>query len=228
MKHLCLVCIGENYIKQLSHKLTLIDHKEYLLIHILTDNLKYTKKIVSNTELNEKIILYYLEEQRFSYFYKFYFSLDIAIKYQETVDYVDIARTELLSKFITEFNKVGIHYISSWGPFLSNALLLKDYGCEYFEKGYWNDFISKLYEANIDPSKIVPITEQVLVINYSEKLKLLKENLEKLEVDFINYSMSKKSVYKKTANGEGLALGYSAFLLNIPLHLLKRQANYLI
>lgn len=228
MNRLCLVCVGEKYIRHLSENIANVDHEEYTAIHILTNDVIRVREVVENTMLNEKIFLSYVNELEFNYFYKFYFSLDTVIEFKDTVNYVDIMRTELLSKFTPDSNKIGIHYVSPWGPFLYNASLLFDYGCEYFVKGYWNSFIEKLKKIDVSPESIIPITEQLLVVNYHDKLIELKSKLKELENDFIAYSTNYKSVYKKPANGEGLALGFASHILDIPLHLLKKRKNYLI
>jgi len=223
MSHLILICVGDEYINILKEKIYTIAHNEYTKIHILTNDLSKVNKIKTNTMFYEKISLYYRDEKDFNYFHKFYFTFKLAIKLKETVKYVDIKRTELLLRFIPKKGKEGIHYISPWGPNLINASLLENYGCEYFEKGYWNSFIKKLKNLNVDPKKIIPLTEQLLVVNFDEKLSLLLDKLKALEIDFIEYSRKTKSVYKKLANGEGLALGYACYELNIPLHLLNKH-----
>lgn len=228
MNRLCLVAVGDKYLRLLGENIAKIQPESYSGVHILTSDLKNAEKIISQFKLNEKFFIYYIDEKEFNYFHKLYFSLNISIEFKETVTYVDIMRISLLSKFTPGSKTDGIHYVSPWGPFLSNASLLKDYGCEYFEKGYWNKFIEKLTNLDIKPEKIIPVVEQILIINYNKNLAKLKEHLKVLESDFIRYSESSKSVYKKAANGEGLALGYSCYLLNIPLYLLKRQTSYLI
>jgi len=228
MSRLCLISIGETYIDNLRYRLPKIEHSKYAGIHILTNNIQEVEKIIKTTGFSKKIFLSYLEEKEFNYFHKFYFTLDTVIKFKETVTYVDILRTELLLRFTATDNMSGIHYVSPWGPFILNAALLKDFGCEYFEKGYWNAFLEKLINIKIDINQIIPITEQLLIVNYSNKLNQLKLELKQLELDFIDYSTNMKSVYKKPANGEGLALGYAIYKLDIPLYLLKRQTSYLI
>ena len=106
-------------------------------------------------------------------------------------------------------NKPGIVYPREWGANSKNANLLRGFGCDAFEEGYWDEFVVYIEKSGIRPEEVATIFEQTLLINSDPNLFSVYEHLKSIENLFVMYSKSKYSKYKFVGNGEGLALAFA-------------------
>ena len=112
-------------------------------------------------------------------------------------------------------NFEGIIYPREWGSNSSNANMLRGFGCEAFEEGYWDEFIVHIEKNGIKPESVPTIFEQTLLFNYDENYDQVISYLESVEDLFVGYSNSKENKYTAVGNGEGLALAYACIKSNV-------------
>jgi hypothetical protein len=180
-----LVAVGYGYsdkINEVLHKLS--NYKVCLLTDVIIDDVFYCEKYLNNT---------------FSYFDKFYFSLQMVEKFKDDVFYIDINKIDEVD---FNFNKDTQFYFKSHWPY-------GDYFEDYFKyTNYFNPFIDYCNSVGIDYKRLPVIRETELFfgkdINTNSMLHLLRE------IQPIFRKMcSEQTKYKGLDNGEGLALSYA-------------------
>jgi hypothetical protein len=184
-----LVAVGEPYRNKLE--LVLNKFKSY--------------KICLLTDLKREDVFYCEKYQndRFSYFDKFYFSLDIINKFKEDVFYVDITKVNEIN---LDFPKNQLFYYKSHWPYGNTFFNYKKYS--YFEPliKYWGD--------NVNYDCLPAIRETELFFNKDIDSESIIKKLKEIQPIFREMSI-KESNYPGYDNGEGIALSYALKSLNI-------------
>jgi len=216
MKNLAIVVVGD-YAIQFIHGLNVIENfsKHFNTVHVLTDKVETLQTYTSNTKLTYIFTPY--QKDKFNYFDKLYFSLNLSLVTQKSTLYCDVGAINRLNDYYLNNESPGIVYPREWGSNSSNANMLRGFGCDAFEEGYWDEFIVYLEKHGVKPESVPTIFEQTLLFNYNENYDQVISYLESVEDLFVGYSNSKRSKYTAVGNGEGLALAYACIKSNIEL-----------
>ena len=216
MKNLALVAVGE-YTNDFITSIETIEkfNKVFDTVYVLTDNVEKLQNYTSNTKLTYFFTFY--NKDTFNYFDKLYFSLNLVLNTQKDTVYCDIRMINSLYDYNLNNNFEGIIYPREWGSNSSNANMLRGFGCEAFEEGYWDEFIVHIEKNGIKPESVPTIFEQTLLFNYDENYDQVISYLESVEDLFVGYSNSKENKYTAVGNGEGLALAYACIKSNVEL-----------
>jgi|TARA_Y100000287_G_C14139155_1_gene313826 hypothetical protein len=214
MKNLALVAVGE-YTNDFITSIETIEkfNKVFDTVYVLTDNVEKLQNYTSNTKLTYFFTFY--NKDTFNYFDKLYFSLNLVLNTQKDTVYCDIRMINSLYDYNLNNNFEGIIYPREWGSNSSNANMLRGFGCEAFEEGYWDEFIVHIEKNGIKPESVPTIFEQTLLFNYDENYDQVISYLESVEDLFVGYSNSKENKYTAVGNGEGLALAYACIKSNV-------------
>lgn len=220
MKNLAIVAVGkytENFITSIDviEKFT----NTFNTVYVLTDNVEKLQNYTSNTKLT--YIFTYYNKDKFNYFDKLYFSLNLVLNTDKDTVYCDVATLHRLNDYNLNNDFYGIVYPTEWGSNSKNANMLRGFGCDAFEEGYWDEFIVYLEKNGVKPEDVPTIFEQTLLFNRHENYSSVISYLESVEDLFINYSNSKHSKYTAVGNGEGLALSYACLKSDVDIEKFK-------
>lgn len=216
MKNLAIVVVGD-YAIQFIHGLNVIENfsNHFNTVHVLTDKVETLQTYTSNTKLTYIFTPY--QKDKFNYFDKLYFSLNLSLATKKSTLYCDAGAINRLNDYYLNNESPGIVYPREWGSNSSNANMLRGFGCDAFEEGYWDEFIVYLEKHGVKPESVPTIFEQTLLFNYNENYDQVISYLESVEDLFVGYSNSKRSKYTAVGNGEGLALAYACIKSDIEL-----------
>ena len=216
MKNLAIVVVGD-YAIQFIHGLNVIENfsNHFNTVHVLTDKVETLQTYTSNTKLTYIFTPY--QKDKFNYFDKLYFSLNLSLVTKKSTIYCDAGAINRLNDYYLNNESPGIVYPREWGSNSSNANMLRGFGCDAFEEGYWDEFIVYLEKHGVKPESVPTIFEQTLLFNYNENYDQVISYLESVEDLFVGYSNSKRSKYTAVGNGEGLALAYACIKSDIEL-----------
>ena len=220
MKNLAVVAIGK-YAMEFVYSLGIIENlsNHFNTVYVLTDKVETLQNYTSGTKLTYIFTPY--QKEQFNYFDKLYFSLNLALVTQKDTLYCDAGMLNRLNDYDLNNNTPGLVYPREWGENSSNANMLRGFGCDAFEEGYWDEFIVYLEKHGIKPDSVPTIFEQTLLFNYDENYDQVISYLESVEDLFIGYSKSKHNKYTAVGNGEGLALAYACIKSNVELSKFK-------
>ena len=220
MKNLAIVAVGDCKM-EFVYGLSVIENfsNTFKVVHVLTDDIESLQNYTSNTKLTYIFSPYVKEE--FNYFDKLYFSLNLSLSTQKDIVYCDVKTLHRLHDYDFNNNLPGIIYPREWGYNSKNANMLRGFGCEAFEEGYWDEFIVHIEKNGIKPHTVPTIFEQTLLFNYHKNYDQVISYLESVEDMFIGYSKSKESKYTAVGNGEGLALAYACIKSNVEIDKFK-------
>lgn len=216
MKNLAIVAVGD-YAMEFVYGLSIIENfSDYFnTVHVLTDKVDTLQNYISNTKLTYIFTPY--QKDKFNYFDKLYFSLNLSLVTEKNILYCDAGAINRLNDYDLNNESPGIIYPREWGDNSSNANMLRGFGCDAFEEGYWDEFIVFLEKNGIKPDSVPTIFEQTLLFNYDENYDQVISYLESVDDLFVGYSNSKESKYTAVGNGEGLALAYACLKSNVEL-----------
>ena len=216
MKNLAIVAVGD-YAMELVYGLSIIENlgNHFNTVNVLTDKVETLQNYTSGTKLTYIFTPY--QKEQFNYFDKLYFSLNLSLVTKKDTVYCDAGMLNRLNDYDFNNDNPGIVYPREWGNNSSNANMLRGFGCDAFEEGYWDEFIVYLEKNGIKPDSVPTIFEQTLLFNYDENYDQVISYLESVEDLFIGYSNSKESKYTAVGNGEGLALAYACIKSNVEL-----------
>lgn len=216
MKNLAIVVVGD-YAIQFIHGLNVIENfsNHFNTVHVLTDKVETLQTYTSNTKLTYIFTPY--QKDKFNYFDKLYFSLNLSLVTKKSTLYCDAGAINRLNDYYLNNESPGIVYPREWGSNSSNANMLRGFGCDAFEEGYWDEFIVYLEKHGVKPESVPTIFEQTLLFNHNENYDQVISYLESVEDLFVGYSNSKRSKYTAVGNGEGLALAYACIKSDIEL-----------
>ena len=216
MKNLAIVAVGD-YAMELVYGLSIIENlgNHFNTVNVLTDKVETLQNYTSGTKLTYIFTPY--QKEQFNYFDKLYFSLNLSLVTKKDTVYCDAGMLNRLNDYDFNNDNPGIVYPREWGDNSSNANMLRGFGCDAFEEGYWDEFIVYLEKNGIKPDSVPTIFEQTLLFNYDENYDQVISYLESVEDLFIGYSNSKESKYTAVGNGEGLALAYACIKSNVEL-----------
>ena len=208
MKNLALVAVGD-YNDILANNIELIEKLDDKIdcVYILTDNIEFLQQRTKGTKHTYFFNEYVRKE--FNYFDKLYYTLNVYFNTNVNTLYCDVGMLSRLDDYDLNNNKPGIVYPREWGVNSKNANLLRGFGCDAFEEGYWDEFVVHIEKSGIRPEEVATIFEQTLLINSDPNLFSVYEHLKSIENLFVKYSTSKYNKYKFVGNGEGLALAFA-------------------
>ena len=214
MKNLAIVAVGD-YAMEFVYGLSVIENlgSHFNTVNVLTDKVETLQNYTSGTKLTYIFTPY--QKEQFNYFDKLYFSLNLSLVTKKDTVYCDAGMLNRLNDYDFNNDNPGIVYPREWGDNSSNANMLRGFGCDAFEEGYWDEFIVYLEKNGIKPDSVPTIFEQTLLFNYDENYDQVISYLESIEDLFIGYSNSKESKYTAVGNGEGLALAYACIKSNV-------------
>lgn len=185
-----LVAVGESYNNKVNEALDFFKGYDVsLLSDIERDDVFYFQKYGDN---------------RFSYFDKLYFTLDLVNKFKRDVFYVDVTK---ISEVNLNIDKNKLFYYKSHWPF-------GDYFGDYINYEYFNPLISYWDQNNIDYKRLPAIRETELFFNREINATFITEELKKIQPLFREMSI-KKQTYHGYDNAEGIALAFALKSLNI-------------
>ena len=216
MKNLAIVAVGD-YAMEFVYGLSVIENlgSHFNTVNVLTDKVETLQNYTSGTKLTYIFTPY--QKEQFNYFDKLYFSLNLSLVTKKDTVYCDAGMLNRLNDYDFNNDNPGVVYPREWGNNSSNANMLRGFGCDAFEEGYWDEFIVYLEKNGIKPDSVPTIFEQTLLFNYNENYDQVISYLESVEDLFIGYSNSKESKYTAVGNGEGLALAYACIKSNVEL-----------
>jgi len=181
---IALVSVGEHYNDKLKEALDFFKSYDIcLLSDIETKNIFYYEKYMND---------------KFSYFDKLYFSLNMVNKFKRDVFYVDITKT---SEVNFDFVKTNKFYFKSHWPFGNH---LKD----YLQYEFFNPLIEDWSEPDIDYTELVAIRETELFFSKDIDANCLVKHLKNIQPLFRKMSL-KNPTYPCYDNAEGIALSYA-------------------
>ena len=220
MKNLALVAVG-SYKEILVNNIELIEKLDNKIssVFILTDDIEFLQQHTKGTKHT-----YFFNEytrKEFNYFDKLYYTLNVYLNTNISTLYCDVGMLSRLDDYDLNNETPGVVYPREWGANSKNANLLRGFGCDAFEEGYWDEFIVHIEKSGIRPENVVTIFEQTLLINSDPNLHLVYKHLKSVEDLFINYSTSKYSKYKFVGNGEGLALAFACIKAGVNISKFK-------
>ena len=216
MKNLAIVAVGD-YAMEFIYGLSVIENlgSHFNTVNVLTDKVETLQNYTGGTKLTYIFTPY--QKEQFNYFDKLYFSLNLSLVTKKDTVYCDAGMLNRLNDYDFNNDNPGVVYPREWGNNSSNANMLRGFGCDAFEEGYWDEFIVYLEKNGIKPDSVPTIFEQTLLFNYDENYDQVISYLESIEDLFIGYSNSKESKYTAVGNGEGLALAYACIKSNVEL-----------
>src|SRR5210317_847867 len=120
MKNLAIVVVGD-YAIQFIHGLNVIENfsKHFNTVHVLTDKVETLQTYTSNTKLTYIFTPY--QKDKFNYFDKLYFSLNLSLVTQKSTLYCDVGAINRLNDYYLNNESPGIVYPREWGSNSSNA-----------------------------------------------------------------------------------------------------------
>jgi len=185
-----LVAVGETYANKVN------DALEYFK--------SYDICLLSDIKRNDVFYFEKYDKEKFSYFDKLYFSLDLVNKFNRDVFYVDITK---ISEVDMNFNKNNVFYYKSHWPH-------GDYFEDYTHYEYFQPLIDYWDKNNIDYKKLPAIRETELFFMKQINSKFVTEELKKIQPIFREMSI-KNQTYHGYDNAEGIALAFALKSLNI-------------
>jgi len=167
MKNLAIVAVGD-YAMEFVYGLSVIENlgNHFNTVNILTDKVETLQNYTSGTKLTYIFTPY--QKEQFNYFDKLYFSLNLSLVTKKDTVYCDAGMLNRLNDYDFNNDKPGIVYPREWGDNSSNANMLRGFGCDAFEEGYWDEFIVYLEKNGIKPDSVPTIFEQTLLFNYDK------------------------------------------------------------
>lgn len=220
MKNLAIVAVGD-YAMEFVYGLSVIENlgNHFNAVNVLTDKVETLQNYTSGTKLTYIFTPY--QKEQFNYFDKLYFSLNLSLVTKKDTVYCDAGMLNRLNDYDFNNDNPGVVYPREWGNNSSNANMLRGFGCDAFEEGYWDEFIVYLEKNGVKPEDVPTIFEQTLLFNRHENYDSVISYLESVEDLFINYSNSKHSKYTAVGNGEGLALSYACLKSDVDIEKFK-------
>lgn len=185
-----LVAVGEQYRNKLDFVIEHFkSHKISLLTDLVRDDVFFCKKY---------------QNEKFSYFDKLYFSLNLIDKFKEDVFYVDITK---VSEVDLSFPKNKLFYYKSHWPY-------GDTFGDYTQYSFFEPIINYWEEKKVEYKSLPVIRETELFFNKEIDSKLIIQKLKDIQPMFRNMSLREQN-YSGYDNAEGLALSYVLKSLNI-------------
>ena len=176
-----LVAVGDSYRDKISlEKLT--PYNVCLLSDIKNTDVFYSEKY---------------DKERFSYFDKLYFSLDMVERFKEDVFYIDVTK---LDEVNFDFPKDGPFYYKSHWPY-------GDYFDDYIKYDYFEPLIKYFSDNGVDYKSLPAIRETEIFFSKNLNVELIKNRLKEIQPIFREMSIN-KPVYSGYDNAEGIALSY--------------------
>jgi hypothetical protein len=187
---LSLVAVGETYREKLES-----------VLHNFN-----TYKICLLTDLEREDVFYCekYSDERFSYFDKFYFTLNLINKFKEDVFYVDVTKTNEID---LNFPKNQLFYYKSHWPYGDTFDSYKKYN-------YFKPLVKHWDGNNLNYDYLPAIRETELFFNKDIDSESIIEKLKEIQPIFRDMSI-RESNYPGYDNGEGIALSYALKSLNI-------------
>ena len=164
MRNLALVAVGE-YRNTLINNIELIEKLDNKVssVYVLTDDIDFLQQHTKGTKHTYFFNEYVRKE--FNYFDKLYYTLSVHFNTNISTLYCDVGMLSRLGDYDLNNNKPGIVYPREWGTNSKNANLLRGFGCDAFEEGYWDEFIVHIEKSGTRPEDVATIFEQTLLIN---------------------------------------------------------------
>lgn len=209
-EYILLIAHGKKYIDILIDTYKLIPNSYKLIIY--TSDVSAIKSVIKNADVRE------YNRNLFRYFDKVSLTYKLSIEKQSSIMYIDVGRLNEVPNKIWKLdlnNITDIHYLGHWSN-IESANDLINHESEYFENGYWDDILN-FFSNEVDLKLIPTILERIFILPYDKKMKKFITSFEKIRPLFEHTSLTKNNVYEGIGNGEGLAMGYSSFISNIPL-----------
>lgn len=209
-EYILLIAHGKKYIDILIDTYKLIPNNYKLVIY--TSDVPTIKSVIKSADVRE------YNRNLFRYFDKVSLTYKLSIEKQTSIMYIDVGRlNEVPNKAwkIDLNNITDIHYVGPWSN-IKSAYDLVNHESEYFENGYWDNILSFL-STKVDLKLIPTILERIFILPYNKKMEKFITSFEEIRPLFEHTSLTKNNVYNGIGNGEGLAMGYSSFISNIPL-----------
>lgn len=185
-----LVAIGEQYRNKIDFALEYFKpYKVSLLTDLIRDDVFYCQKY---------------ENEKFSYFDKLYFSLNLIDKFKEDVFYVDI----------TKINEVDLHFPKNQLFYYKSHWPYGDKFEDYIQYDFFKPIINYWEEKNVDYKSLPVIRETELFFNKEIDSKLIIKKLKEIQPIFRDMSLKNQN-YPGYDNAEGIALSYVLKSLNL-------------
>lgn len=168
----------------------------------LTEALDFFKSydvcLLSDIEIEDVFYYEKYTEDKFSYFDKLYFSLNMVNKFNRDVFYVDITK---VSEVNFDFDRTAKFYFKSHWPFGNH---LND----YLQYEFFKPLVEKWNDQDIDYQSLIAIRETELFFSKDIDANCVIEHLKNIQPLFREMSI-KRPTYPSYDNAEGIALSYA-------------------
>jgi len=178
-----LVAVGEKYHSKINDALKRFNSYDICLL--------------SDVERNDVFYFEKYKSEKFSYFDKLYFSLDMVSKFKSDVFYVDINK---INEVNLNFLKNSLFYFKSHWPYGNT------FG-DYVHYEYFKPIIDYWWKNNISYLDLPAIRETELFFNKEINADEIVKKLKEIQPLFREMSELKQT-YSGYDNAEGLALSY--------------------